>query len=90
VVQHFFSQLSQRSAPSLRALYGYKAPQLPMGTPPKSNVEAVNQVLQERHQINLKLKEQLHKAQDRMKKLADSKRTSRQFKVKLEIGCISN
>jgi hypothetical protein len=76
VVQHFFEQLSQHNTFS-----GYKAPQLPMGTPPKSNVEAVNQVLQERHQILLKLKEQLHKAQDRMKKLADIKRTERQFKV---------
>ncbi|KAJ4815745.1 polyprotein [Rhynchospora pubera] len=64
-----------------QALYGYPPPQLPMGTPPKSNVEAVNTVLKERHQVLLELKQQLLKSQERMKKFADAKRIERHFEI---------
>lgn len=63
------------------ALYGYSPPHLPMGMPPKSANEAVNEVLRDR-QITLQgLKEQLRRAQERMKKFADRRRTERKFKT---------
>ncbi|KAJ4750063.1 polyprotein [Rhynchospora pubera] len=64
-----------------QALYGYSPPQLPMGTPPKSQVEAVNEVLKERHQTLLELRQNLQKAQARMKKQADTRRSERQLHV---------
>ncbi|KAJ4733316.1 polyprotein [Rhynchospora pubera] len=64
-----------------QALYGYAPPQLPMGSPPKSNVEAVDKMLKERHLVMSELKQQLIKAQERMKRFADNKRTERQFEV---------
>ncbi|KAJ3707248.1 hypothetical protein LUZ61_010953 [Rhynchospora tenuis] len=54
---------------------------LPMGTPPKSQVEAVNETLKERHQALLDLRLQLQRAQERMRKYADSKRTERQLAI---------
>ncbi|KAJ4810364.1 polyprotein [Rhynchospora pubera] len=75
---HFHSSI--KTTP-FQALYGYSPPQLPMGTPPKSSVEAVNQVLKDRHQVMWELKQQLQKSQDRMKKFADTKRTERVFEV---------
>ncbi|KAJ4801510.1 polyprotein [Rhynchospora pubera] len=64
-----------------QALYGYAPPQLPLGSPPKSTIEAVNEMMKERHQWIVELKEQLKKSQDRMKKWADEKRTERKFSV---------
>jgi hypothetical protein len=48
---------------------------------PKSKVEAVNVMLEERHKALLQLKENLRKAQERMKRLADEHRTERKFSV---------
>ncbi|KAJ1700090.1 hypothetical protein LUZ63_008602 [Rhynchospora breviuscula] len=62
-----------------KALYGYDPPSLPMGSAPKSDVEAVNTVLKDRQQTLWELRNQLVKAQERMKKLADTKRSERHF-----------
>ncbi|KAJ4789708.1 polyprotein [Rhynchospora pubera] len=75
---HFHSSI--KTTP-FEALYGYSPAQLPMGTPLRSRVEAVNQELKERQKVLSELKRQLTKAQDRMKKYADSHRMERQFKV---------
>ncbi|KAJ3705864.1 hypothetical protein LUZ61_009569 [Rhynchospora tenuis] len=64
-----------------QALYGYAPTQIPMGQPPKSQVEAVNKLFKERHAINLKLRDQIAKAHERMKKFADRKRTERKFSI---------
>ena len=62
-----------------QALYGYSPPQLPLGSPPKSQIEAVNTLLKERHESIHRLRENLVNAQDRMKKYADRSRTEREF-----------
>lgn len=64
-----------------QALYGYPPPQLPLGCPPKSQIEAVNQVMKDRHDAIQQLKNNLAKARDRMKKYADTNRTEREFEV---------
>jgi Integrase core domain/Chromo (CHRromatin Organisation MOdifier) domain len=64
-----------------QALYGYAPTLLPTGAPPRSEVEAVNEMMQERHQTTLELKKQLMKAQDTMKKYADEKRSERTFQA---------
>jgi len=64
------------------ALFGYPPPQLPLGSIPSSKVAAVDEVLKERHQALLELKENLMKAQHRMKRYADQNRSER----KLEKG----
>lgn len=61
------------------ALYGYHPPQLPLGNPPKSQVESVNALMKDRHEMIRELKANLKQAQDRMKKYADFNRTERQF-----------
>lgn len=61
------------------ALFGYPPPQLPLGSIPSSKVAAVDDVLKERHQVLIELKENLHKAQERMKRYADKSRTERKF-----------
>jgi Chromo (CHRromatin Organisation MOdifier) domain len=48
---------------------------------PKSSVEAVNELMKDRHQLVLQLKQQLHKAQERMNRFADEKRVERSFEV---------
>ena len=58
---------------------GYPPPQLALGSAPRSAVEAVNAVLKDRHEALQQLKENLKKAQERMKYYADRKRTERQF-----------
>jgi hypothetical protein len=63
------------------ALYGYASPQLALGTVPKGNNQAVSGVLNERVQAARILKDQLLKAQNRMKKFADKRRLDRQFLV---------
>ncbi|KAJ1685411.1 hypothetical protein LUZ63_016801 [Rhynchospora breviuscula] len=64
-----------------QALYGYPPPQFSMGTPPKSEVQSVNDVIKERHQTLIELQQQLKKAQERVKKFADRKRSERQIPV---------
>jgi Integrase zinc binding domain/Integrase core domain/Chromo (CHRromatin Organisation MOdifier) domain len=61
------------------ALYGYQPPQLNMGTIPKSINQTVNEVLVEWQQTAKVLKENLIKAQNRMKRFADKKRSERTF-----------
>ncbi|KAJ1694535.1 hypothetical protein LUZ63_011233 [Rhynchospora breviuscula] len=62
-----------------KALYGYDPPVLGLGSAPKCSVESVNEMLRLRQQILVNLKCQLVKAQERMKKFADSRRSERQF-----------
>ncbi|KAJ1699965.1 hypothetical protein LUZ63_008477 [Rhynchospora breviuscula] len=64
-----------------QALYGYAPTQIPMGQPPKSQIEAVNRVFRERHELNLQLRNQIKKAHERMKKFANKKRSERKFKI---------
>jgi hypothetical protein len=64
-----------------KTLYGYDPPHIPMGSIPDSKVEAVDKLLKERHTILVQLKEQLTKAQERMKLYADKKRHERHFSV---------
>jgi Chromo (CHRromatin Organisation MOdifier) domain len=54
---------------------------LPIGSIPKGANQAVNEVLADRQQALHLIKEQLVKAQARMKKWADLKRSERHFKV---------
>ncbi|KAJ3690878.1 hypothetical protein LUZ61_020042 [Rhynchospora tenuis] len=63
-----------------QALYGYVPPQLPLGTPPRCIVQAVDSWMKERHMALLQLKENLRKAQERMKRYADENRSEREFK----------
>lgn len=67
-----------RSTP-FEALFGYPPPQLPLGSIPNSHVAAVDEVLKERHQTMLELRDNLTKAQERMKRYADKSRTERKF-----------
>jgi RNase H-like domain found in reverse transcriptase/Reverse transcriptase (RNA-dependent DNA polymerase)/Integrase zinc binding domain/Retroviral aspartyl protease/Integrase core domain/Retrotransposon gag protein/Chromo (CHRromatin Organisation MOdifier) domain len=63
------------------ALYGYPPPQLGLGTAPKSINQAVNELLEERQQTTKVLKEQLLRAQNRMKKFADRRRSERTYQI---------
>jgi ribosomal protein L21E len=63
------------------ALYGYPPPHFPIGSIPKGANPAVNAILADRQQAIHQLREQLLKAQARMKKWADLKRTERSFSV---------
>jgi Integrase core domain/Chromo (CHRromatin Organisation MOdifier) domain len=63
------------------ALYGYSPPQLSLGSVPKSPNQAVNDLLVERQSTIRVLREQLLRAQDRMKRFADKKRSERSFQV---------
>jgi Integrase zinc binding domain len=60
-------------------LYGYSPPQLSLESILRSCNPAVNEVLEERQKIVRLLKEELIKAQSRMKKYADLKRSERSF-----------
>jgi Chromo (CHRromatin Organisation MOdifier) domain len=62
-----------------QALYGFPPPQLSLGHPPRSNIEAVDSFLRDRHRIITQLKENLVHAKNRMKKFADQHRTERHF-----------
>jgi Integrase zinc binding domain len=64
-----------------KALYGYDPPHIALGSVPVSRVEAVDEVLRERHSTMQQLKEQLKKAQEKMKLFADRKRVERHFSV---------
>jgi Chromo (CHRromatin Organisation MOdifier) domain len=64
-----------------QALYGYPPPQLPLGHPPKSSVEAVDSLLRTRHRQLTQLRANLTIAQDRMKKFVDTHRTERSFAI---------
>ncbi|KAJ3707739.1 hypothetical protein LUZ61_011444 [Rhynchospora tenuis] len=70
---------SSLSTTPFKALYGYDPPSLPLGSAPKSNVEAVNILLRDRQQMLTELKGNLVRAQERMKKQSDSGRTERAF-----------
>jgi hypothetical protein len=61
------------------ALFGYPPPQLPLGSIPSSRVTAVDAILQERHLTMLELRDNLIKAQERMKRYADKSRTERKL-----------
>jgi hypothetical protein len=62
-------------------LYRYPPPSITLGSPPRSNIEAVNTILRDRHRALIQLKTHLLRAQDRMKKFADTNRTERSFTV---------
>ncbi|KAJ3684806.1 hypothetical protein LUZ61_013970 [Rhynchospora tenuis] len=62
-----------------KALYGYDPPVLALDSAPRCSVESVNDMLRQRQQMLVNLKIQLIKAQERMKKFADTKRSERQF-----------
>ncbi|KAG8661193.1 hypothetical protein MANES_02G218460v8 [Manihot esculenta] len=64
-----------------RALYGYSPPNFPIQLPNEIVVEVVDQFLQERQLLSQLLKENLEKAQNRMKQQTDKKRTEREFSV---------
>ncbi|KAJ3696419.1 hypothetical protein LUZ61_000124 [Rhynchospora tenuis] len=61
------------------ALYGYHPTLLPLGDVLKTGDTTVNSMLQDRQQVLSQIKDSLVKAQSRMKKYADLKRTERQF-----------
>jgi hypothetical protein len=79
VVQFYVPQFTQHI--SVSALYGYPPPSITLGSPPRSNIEAVNIILWDRHRALIQLKVRLLRAQDRMKKFADTNRTERSFVV---------
>ncbi|KAJ4764940.1 polyprotein [Rhynchospora pubera] len=63
------------------ALYGYQPTLLPLGDVVRSTDGAVNSLLKDRQRALSQIRDNLLKAQDRMKKYADLKRTERQFQV---------
>jgi RNase H-like domain found in reverse transcriptase/Reverse transcriptase (RNA-dependent DNA polymerase)/Integrase zinc binding domain len=63
-----------------QALFGYPPPQLPLGHPPRSQIEAIDS-LRDRHRTFTQLKANLLKAQDRMKKIADQHRLELNYSV---------
>ncbi|KAJ3684341.1 hypothetical protein LUZ61_013505 [Rhynchospora tenuis] len=73
-------QQSLNTSP-FQALYGYPPPLLPLGDIIKSSDQAVHTFLQDRQKALSQLKDSLSKAQSRMKKYADLKRTERTFAV---------
>ncbi|KAJ4812719.1 polyprotein [Rhynchospora pubera] len=64
-----------------QALYGYQPPLLPLGDTIKSQDPSVNNWLKDRQQALTIIKDNLVKAQCRMKKYADLHRTERHFEV---------
>ncbi|XP_078166228.1 uncharacterized protein LOC144560881 [Carex rostrata] len=52
-----------------------------MGSIPNSKVEAVNELIREKQSALVQLREQLLKAQERMKRFADKSRTERHFSI---------
>jgi hypothetical protein len=63
------------------ALYGYEPPHLPMRELPSSKVQVVDKMFKERYNSILQLKEQLHKAQEKIKLFANRKRHERHLSV---------
>lgn len=63
------------------ALYGYPPPKLALGSPPRSQVEAVDVILKDRQSALQQLKANGAKAQNRMKQYADRHRKERQFSI---------
>lgn len=64
-----------------KALYGYEPPLPTFELVAQSKVEAVDQLLKDREIVNEQLKENLVKAQIRMKQYANSKRRERTFEI---------
>ncbi|KAJ3699288.1 hypothetical protein LUZ61_002993 [Rhynchospora tenuis] len=64
-----------------QALYGYQPTLLPLGDVIRSSNQAVNGMMRDRQQVLSQLKENLVKAQARMKKNADLHRCERHFAV---------
>jgi hypothetical protein len=62
-------------------LYGYAPPYLLMGSAPKGSNPAITVVLVDKQEALQQLKVNLIKAQARMKKYADMKRSERRFSV---------
>jgi Integrase zinc binding domain/Chromo (CHRromatin Organisation MOdifier) domain len=62
-----------------QALYGFAPPHPSLGHPPRSNIAAVDSFLRTRHRAMMQLKDNLIKAQARMKKFTDLNRTERSF-----------
>ena len=63
------------------ALYGFPPPHLALGPYQQTKVASVEEVLQERYQMDKKFRESLVQARSRMKFSADKKRTEREFQV---------
>ncbi|KAE8709758.1 hypothetical protein F3Y22_tig00110328pilonHSYRG00349 [Hibiscus syriacus] len=66
-----------------KALYGYQALNVTWST--DSRMDAVQDVMQQREQLNSLLREQLLKASNRMKQISDQHRTAREFQVGDEV-----
>ncbi|KAJ3703272.1 hypothetical protein LUZ61_006977 [Rhynchospora tenuis] len=64
-----------------QALYGYQPTLLPLGDTIRSTNASVNDLLKDRHKALIQIRSNLVKAQNRMKKYADLKRSDRHFKV---------
>ncbi|KAJ3704876.1 hypothetical protein LUZ61_008581 [Rhynchospora tenuis] len=64
-----------------QALYGYSPALLPLGDVIRSSDQAVNTLLSERQRVLGQIKNNLIKAQSRMKKYADLHRSERHFQV---------
>jgi hypothetical protein len=62
-----------------QTLFRYPPPSFTLGHPPKSEIEAVNTPLKDRHRTLIQLKANLVRAQDRMRKFIDRNRTKRHF-----------
>jgi Integrase core domain len=63
------------------AFYGYAPPMLAMASAPRSQVECVNEFLSDKQYTLLQLKENLRKAQERMRKNEVKNRSERKFYV---------
>jgi hypothetical protein len=65
-----------------KTLYGYDPPLIALRSMSISRVEVIDNVLKERHNIVQRLKDQLRKAQDKIKVFADMKRVERHFSTR--------
>jgi hypothetical protein len=63
------------------ALYGYTPPHLPLGSVPKGSNQVVNELLAVKQSAMKSMKDRLMKAQLRMKRYVDLKKTERKFSV---------
>ncbi|OIS99338.1 putative mitochondrial protein [Nicotiana attenuata] len=66
---------------SFEALYGYTPPQLSLGPILETVVQAAEETMMRRQQMQQLLKDNLTKAQERMKYYADKRRSDREFQV---------
>lgn len=78
VIQYYISTIQMTPC---EVLYGYKPPILGIGSYENRSNATVRNLLEKRRKIEIQLKQNLRKAQERMKQYADKNRIERNFEV---------